>query len=152
MTIKVPDYNDYRPSSLKASKTGKGNKKSGTKPEKLLIRSLNELGIKPHPSKKNIQGNPDLVFWKKRVVVFCDGDFWHVKNWYDRRKKLELGANAEYWVKKIEYNRKRDQKNNQLLKTQGWTVIRVWESTILKYPNRVAQKIKKLLDKKGIKA
>ena len=148
MINQTPQYDNYHPTSLKASQTGRGNKRSSTKPERLLIRSLKELGIYVHSSKRHVQGNPDLVFWKKRLVIFCDGDFWHGRNWNERRKKLEVGANAGYWVKKIEYNRIRDRKNNLELKNKGWKVIRVWESTILNHPKSVSRRIKKVLDEK----
>ena len=148
MVTQTPQYSNYRPISIKASRMGKSNKKSGTNPERLLIRTLKELGICIHSSKRHVQGNPDLVFWKKRIVIFCDGDFWHGRNWHERRKKLEVGANASYWVKKIEYNRIRDRKNNLLLKNLGWKVIRVWESTILNHPKSVSRRIKKVLDEK----
>ena len=150
MATRTPQYGNRRPTSLKASRTGVGNKRSGTKPERLLIRSLRRLGIRVHPSRRRLQGNPDLVFWKKQLVVFCDGDFWHGKNWQQRRKKLEIGANAGYWVKKIEYNRSRDRKNSLTLKHQGWKVVRVWESSILKDPDKVAQKIMKTLEECGV--
>ena len=74
-------------------------------------------------------------------MVFCDGDFWHGRDWHERCKRLKVGANAGYWVKKIEYNRVRDRKNNHILKNQGWKVIRFWESAILKNPEKVAQNI-----------
>jgi len=141
MAIQTPQYGNRRSTSLKASRTGMGNKRSGTKPERLLINSLRKLGIRAHHSKRHVQGNPDLIFWKKKLVVFCDGDFWHGSNWHERRKKLKVGANAGYWIKKIEYNRVRDRRNNHILKTQGWKVIRFWESAILKNPEKVAQNI-----------
>lgn len=150
MAIRTPQYGNRRPASIKASLTGVGNKRLGTKPERLLIHSLRKLGIRVHPSRRSIQGNPDLVFWKKRLAVFCDGDFWHGRNWQERRKKLEIGTNAGYWVKKIEYNRLRDRNNRLILKKQGWEVIRVWESSILKNPGKVAQKIMKTIEECGV--
>jgi DNA mismatch endonuclease (patch repair protein) len=141
MAIQTPQYGNCRSTSLKASRTGMGNKRFGTKPEKLLIKSLRQLGIRVYYPKRPVQGNPDLIFWKKKVAVFCDGDFWHGRNWRERRERLKVGANAGYWVKKIEYNRVRDRKNNNILKSQGWKVIRFWASAILKNSGRVAQSI-----------
>lgn len=151
MPISTPQYNNYRSSSPKASLTGIGNKRSGTRPEKLLLRALRKLGITARPPKRRLQGNPDLVFWKNRLVVFCDGDFWHGKNWNQRRKKLEAGSNAGYWVKKIVYNRSRDRKNRQILKSQGWEIIRVWESSLLKDSEKVAREIMKSIKERKYK-
>jgi len=148
MALITPQYGNRCPASKKSSRTGAGNKRIGTRPERLLIRSLKELKIYIYFPQKRIQGNPDIVFLKKKVVVFCDGDFWHGKNWKERQRKLKTGTNADYWVKKIEYNCLRDKKNNLLLKKQGWTVIRVWESSIIKQPLLIAQKILEIINKK----
>lgn len=75
-------------------------------------------------------GRPDIVFPSRRLAVFCDGDFWHGKDWPRRRQKLEGGANGSYWVAKIEANRARDRRNTAALQSAGWTVLRVWESAI----------------------
>lgn len=75
------------------------------------------------------------------MVVFCDGDFWHGKNWEERRKKLERGANASYWVAKIQRNRDRDKKNTEELEQQGWKVLRYWESEIHQDTQAVASEI-----------
>lgn len=146
MVFRTPQYNDYHPASYKASLTGKGNKRAGTRPEKLLINALRKLGVRAYHSKRFLPGNPDIVFWKHRLVIFCDGDFWHGKNWRERRKKLKAGFNAGYWVKKIEYNRKRDRMSSRILKNQGWKVIRLWESSILKNAEKASQKIMKALE------
>jgi DNA mismatch endonuclease, patch repair protein len=150
MATRTPQYGKRHPASSMASLTGAGNKRSGTRPEKLLVRSLRRIGIRARPSKRRLPGNPDLVFWKNRLVVFCDGDFWHGRKWQQRRKKLEVGANPEYWVRKIQYNRARDRRNNRLLKNQGWKVIRVWESSILKNPQKVSRKVIKALEANGV--
>jgi DNA mismatch endonuclease (patch repair protein) len=68
------------------------------------------------------------------VVVFCDGDFWHGRDWLRRRRKLVAGANAAYWVAKIAANIARDRRNTRLLRHQGWTVVRLWETDILARP------------------
>lgn len=92
----TPQYGNRHPASLKASLTGKGNKRSGTRPEKLLINTLRKFGVEAHSSKRFLLGNPDIVFWKRRLVIFCDGDFWHGKNWIKRREKLKAGSNSGY--------------------------------------------------------
>ena len=132
--LKTPQYGSRRPASLKASLTGIRNKRSGTRPERLLISALRKLGILAHSSKKRVLGSPDLVFWKNQLAVFCDGDFWHGRNWRQGRRRLEDGSNPGYWVKKIEYNRQRDKRNTTLLKQAGWNVLRIWESDLLRNP------------------
>lgn len=127
-------------------------KSSGTKPELVLGRALWALGLRYRKQYK-IDGKPDFVFIRPRVAVFCDGDFWHGNNW--RLRKLssleeELSGYTPFWREKILRNIERDKKVNQLLKEQGWEVVRFWESDILsdapscaKFVQRVLQERKK---------
>jgi len=94
-------------------------------------------------------GKPDLVFSKARLIVFCDGDFWHGKDWQKRRAKLEQGANPGYWVAKIQRNIERDTENTEALEAAGWTVLRFWESEIKRNTQTVTQAILEILDGKG---
>jgi DNA mismatch endonuclease, patch repair protein len=87
------------------------------------------------------------VFPRARLVVFCDGDFWHGKDWSRRRRKLATGANAPYWVAKIEANRARDRRRTAELRASGWTVLRVWESAIHAAPETVAREILRVLQR-----
>lgn len=95
-------------------------------------------------------GNPDLVFWKARLAVFCDGDFWHGRDWSACQRKLRNGWNADYWVRKIKYNRDRDRQNVALLRRAGWTVIRFWESDIKRTPRAAAQRVLSVIIRNGL--
>ena len=64
------------------------------------------------------------------MAVFCDGDFWHGRDWETRRQKLSRGTNSEYWLAKVQRNIERDQQNTRQLQAMGWTVLRFWESQI----------------------
>jgi len=73
-------------------------------------------------------------------VIFCDGDFWHGKDWNARKRKLLRGSNSAYWVAKVESNIARDRRTTATLLTNGWTVIRIWESEIVtQLPTAVAK-------------
>ena len=52
---------------------------------------------------------------------------------------------TEYWKAKLLKNKKRDAKNIRELKKEGWKVLRLWECEIEKNPNKVVEKIQKLL-------
>jgi DNA mismatch endonuclease (patch repair protein) len=83
------------------------------------------------------------VIRRARVAVFCDGDFWHGRNWPQRRAKLARGWNASYWIAKIERNRARDRQTAKALRALGWHVVRVWESDVrraLAHAVRVVQR------------
>ena len=85
------------------------------------------------------------MFSRARVVVFCDGDFWHGRDWRSRRRKLARGSNPAYWIAKIRSNIERDRRNEKCLKGLGWNVIRVWESEVMKEPEQVAASIQRQL-------
>jgi DNA mismatch endonuclease, patch repair protein len=134
-----PSYRGYRPASEAASRTGRGNRKVNTAPETLLRRALWRIGIRYRLHVPDVPGRPDIVIRKWRVAVFCDGDFWHGRNWPARRAKLRRGSNSDYWVKKISTNVARDRATNARLRSDGWLVLRFWESEIKKDPQRIAE-------------
>ena len=72
---------------------------------------------------KELPGRPDIVLTKYKIVIFCDSEFFHGKDWDTLKKKLEKGKNPDYWIKKIERNIQRDKEKDQVLKFMGWTVI-----------------------------
>lgn len=88
------------------------------------------MGLHYRKNVQDLPGKPDLIFVGARVAVFCDGDFWHGRDWPTRQAKLERGANAAYWSAKIARNIERDLRNTTLLEQDGWHVIRLWETDI----------------------
>ncbi len=85
-------------------------------------------------------GKPDFVFPKRRLAVFVDGCFWHGCPVHGTMPN----TNIEFWQKKLQRNRERDQKVNRELKKVGWRIVRVWQHE-LKDPNKVAQKLVRIL-------
>lgn len=141
MNFGTPSYKNFIPSSKRASHALSGSKSKDTKCERLLRRALRKLGLRFHKNVKQLPGRPDIVFSEGRIAVLCDGDFWHGKNWRLRKRRLQAGSNANYWVAKIESNMKRDKFYAIQLKKLGWKVVRVWESEVLADPSRAAGKI-----------
>ena len=110
-------------------------KSSNTSPEIKLRKALWHSGFRYRVNVKEIIGKPDIVFSKARIVVFCDGDFWHGHNWVIRGLSSldeELEKYDDYWKKKITRNMERDKEVNATLTKDGWYVIRFWESDIKK--------------------
>jgi DNA mismatch endonuclease (patch repair protein) len=89
----------------------------------------------------SLPGRPDVVFPRVHLAVFCDGDFWHGKDWSVRRATLAQGTNAPYWIAKIEANRARDRRHTAALRADGWIVLRFWESAIHATPDAVVHEI-----------
>lgn len=134
----VPSFAGLRPSSETASRAKRANKKHDTKPEMLLRRALWALGLRYRKHAAHLPGKPDIVFAAARVAVFCDGDFWHGRNWAVLRRQLLRRHNPDYWVAKIARNRRRDRGQTALLMKAGWTVLRLWETDILSDPEAAA--------------
>lgn len=134
-------FRDLRPTDESASSMGRGNSARDTKPELLLRRALWTRGIRYRLHDRRLVGKPDIVLPKQRIAVFCDGDFWHGRQWTERRQKLGRGANSSYWVAKIAGNIRRARQVNKTLRRLNWEVIRVWESAVISDPEGVAEKI-----------
>src|SRR2546425_5950598 len=84
----TPSFRGYKPSSEASSRAMRGNRKRDTKPEKLLRRQLWRLGLRFRKNVSSLPGQPDIVFPTEKIAVFCDGDFWHGRNWADLKSKL----------------------------------------------------------------
>lgn len=142
MARRAPSYVGLSPASAQATVAARGaSKKSGTRCEVLLRRSVFRLGMRYRLSSEDLPGRPDLVFRAARVVVFCDGDFWHGRNFETRIAKLEAGHNAPYWVAKITANVARDRRQESELMAAGWRVLRYWETDIKRDHERIARDI-----------
>jgi DNA mismatch endonuclease (patch repair protein) len=109
-----------------------------TKIEKKTASMLRKNKIRYRRFPK-VFGSPDFVV-EKKVIVFCDGDFWHGYQ-YDKKKKPP----KKFWRDKIERNMERDRKVSRTLRRDGWSVVRLWEHDIEKRPESCVRKIKKSL-------
>lgn len=107
-------------------KNMKNIKSKDTKIEVRLRKALWAKGYRYRKNDKKLPGKPDIVLSKYKIVIFCDSEFFHGKDWEVLKPRLEKGTHPEYWVKKIENNRKRDEEINKELIYEGWTVVRFW--------------------------
>jgi DNA mismatch endonuclease, patch repair protein len=108
----VPRYDSFKAASAGASRAAKGaSKKRNTKPELILRRALWNAGLRGYRiDPETVAGRPDIAFLRARVLVFCDGDFWHGRDLEKRIERLKRGHNAPYWVAKIAGNVARDRR------------------------------------------
>lgn len=97
-----------------------------------LRKALWEKGYRYRKNVQTLPGKPDIVLTKYKIVIFCDSEFFHGKDWEVLKPRIEAGNNSEYWIKKITRNVERDDENNKQLLFLGWTVIRFWGKDILK--------------------
>jgi DNA mismatch endonuclease (patch repair protein) len=144
--ISVPSFSGFQSTSEAHSRAKRSNRKTDTSPEVLLRRAVWALGLRYRKNVGRLPGSPDLVFASARLVVFCDGDFWHGRSWPRLQEKLKRGSNAPYWSAKIARNRQRDRAHQKLLESQGWKVLRLWETDIRRDPGAAALKVRKALE------
>ncbi len=118
------------------------NRGVGTAHEKILQRELKHLGLDFRKNVRGLPGKPDIVFPKAKTAIFCDGDFWHGKDWRLLKRNLRKGTNASYWIAKIASNVHRDRLNTRLLRRLGWQVLRFWESEVREDAKAVAVRVR----------
>lgn len=99
--------------------------------EMILRKALWKKGYHYRKNYKNLPGTPDIALTKYKIAIFCDGEFFHGKDWEVLKPRLEQGKNPEYWVKKIQRNIDRDDEKDKELLFQGWTVIHFWGKDII---------------------
>ena len=113
-------------------KSMRGNRSKDTSIEVLLRKALWHKGYRYRKNYKKLPGSPDIALTKQKIAIFCDGEFFHGKDWEDKKQRLQKGTNPDFWISKIERNMQRDRENDQKLNVLGWTVIHFWGEEIIK--------------------
>lgn len=100
-------------------------KGKNTRPEMVVRRMVHGAGFRYRLHGAKLPGKPDLVFSRKRKVIFVHGCFWH------RHEGCALAripkSNQEFWLTKLEGNKERDESNLRKLHEIGWETLVVWE-------------------------
>lgn len=118
----------------------------GSKIEVLLAKTLYSKGYRYRKNDKTVFGKPDLTFKKLKIAIFVDSEFWHGKDWENR--KDDHKSNKDFWRKKIERNIERDKEVNKELTKLGWTILRFWGKEIEKDLLTCTSKIEKVIKEK----
>lgn len=100
--------------------------------EVALRQALWKKGYRYRKNYPLIPGKPDIALMRDKIAIFCDGEFFHGKDWEVLKPRLEKSNNRDYWINKILRNRERDDEVNKKLLFMGWTVIRFWGNDIKK--------------------
>lgn len=127
-------------------KTMQRIKGKNTKIEVQLRKALWEKGYRYRKNYDQLTGKPDIVLTKYKIAIFCDGEFFHGKDWEILKPRLAKGRNPDYWIPKISRNRQRDEEVNQRLLFEGWTVIRFWGKDIQKKLDECVRAIEEVID------
>lgn len=126
-------------------------KSKDTKIEVILRKELWNRGYRYRKNYDKLPGSPDIVLTKYKIAIFCDGEFFHGKDWEVLKPRLEKSNNSDFWISKISKNRKRDDEINKRLLFEGWTVIRFWGNDIKKDTDRCIKVIEEVIFEMKVK-
>jgi DNA mismatch endonuclease (patch repair protein) len=120
-------------------------KSANTGVELRLRRLLHGMGYRYRLHDRKLPGSPDIVFRKRRKVIFVHGCFWHQHpdaNCVDSRIPK---SRPDYWVPKLKRTQARDLSNQHHLVEIGWTYLIVWECE-LRDIDLLVERVKLFLD------
>ncbi|SHN64658.1 T/G mismatch-specific endonuclease [Butyrivibrio hungatei DSM 14810] len=120
-------------------------KAKNTKIEVLLRKELWKRGYRYRKNYNKLLGHPDIALTKYKIAIFCDGEFFHGKDWEVLKPKLKNSNNSEFWISKISRNKEHDNEVNKKLLFEGWTVIRFWGNDIKKHPEECVKTIEETI-------
>ena len=96
-----------------------------TKPELIVRRFLFAHGFRFRLNHPRLPGHPDIVLRKYSTCVFVNGCFWHGHEGCSAYRIPK--TNIDFWTRKIDRNKTRDEKTIQRLTALGWNCITIWE-------------------------
>lgn len=100
-------------------------KGKNTKPEMLVRKFLFSQGFRYRLHDKKLPGKPDIILPKYKTVLFIHGCFWHGHE--GCRYYVVPKTRTDWWLTKINGNKKKDAESIEQLKQQGWKIIILWE-------------------------
>ena len=106
-----------------------------TRPELIVRKAVWAAGLRYRLHSKSLPGRPDLVFPSLRTVVFIHGCYWHA---HSCQKGRIPAQNSRFWQEKFVANKARDRRNARKLRREGWSVLTVWECSLLTTKSRIA--------------
>lgn len=98
-----------------------------TAPENTLRRGLYALGFRFRLHDRTLPGRPDMVFPRRKALLFAHGCFWHGHDCHLFRLPA---TRPEFWRGKIEATRQRDAAADKALAALGWRRGEVWECAL----------------------
>ena len=133
-------------SSMERSKRMSLIRSKDTWPEMTVRRLVHSLGYRYRLHSSSIPGKPDLVFARRKKIIFIHGCFWHRHP--DTACKLARmpKSRLEFWGPKLEKNRLRDERVAQELAERGWQSLTIWECQ-LRDIAAVAKEVRSFLDR-----
>ncbi len=116
---------------------------SNTKVERKLAKALWAKNYRYRKNNKKVFGKPDFTFKHLKIAIFVDGEYFHGKNW--EVNKYRIKTNRKFWWSKIEGNMRRDREVVNNLTSNGWKVLRFWDTDINQKLGYCVAKIEKTI-------
>jgi len=114
--VHEPEIRSYNMSQIKGK---------DTKPEMLVRKFLHAHGLRYRLHDKKLPGKPDIVLPKYNTAVMVHGCFWHGHE--GCKYYVVPKTRTQWWLDKINTNKRKDKENESELKGLGWHVLTVFE-------------------------
>ena len=105
-------------------------KSRDTKPEWTVRHLVHAMGYRYRLHRKDLPGTPDLVFPSRKKIIFVNGCYWHRHPSAACKLARLPKSRKDFWIPKLEQNRRRDLTNQRRLRRMGWSVMVVWECSL----------------------
>jgi DNA mismatch endonuclease, patch repair protein len=102
-------------------------KSKNTKPEMVVRSTIHRMGFRYRLHRKDLPGNPDIVFPALRKVIFVHGCFWHGHQSLGCADGRVPKSRLDYWLPKLQRNRARDLAAEKELTQSDWQVLTIWD-------------------------
>ena len=96
-----------------------------TKPELIVRKILFKNGYRYRLHSNKVIGKPDIIFEKRKKIIFVHGCFWHR---HENCKYSTLPkTNKSFWNRKFDDNVRRDKYVRKQLLEMGYELMVIWE-------------------------
>ena len=110
-----------------------------TKPVLLVRRLAHSMGYRFTLHRRDLPGNPDLVFPSRMKAIQLNGCFWHEHPDPKCPRARLPKSNLDFWGPKLETNRKCDERNLASLAALGCSTLVIWECETENREDRTAR-------------
>lgn len=100
-------------------------RRANTAPELLVRQAAHRMGYRFRLHTKDLPGTPDIVFPRRRKIIFVHGCFWHRHSGCKHASTPK--SRREFWEQKFDQNIARDKRIKTALDELGWKTFIIWE-------------------------
>jgi len=121
-------------------------KSKNTLPEVIVKKKLREIGLSYKCHIKNLDGTPDIVLEKFKIIINVKGCFWHNHGCIENKLPT---SKINFWADKFNSVKISDNENLKKNLAEGWKVIDLWEC-VIKREKFLENELKKYLFINGV--